>query len=287
MKKNITIILILLATILNSCGIPQTEVDKLNDEIKTLKKEIDECKNGAEKLLGRANIYLKEKDFSKSKIELNNLIQKYPTSEQAEKGKELLPKINLEIEKLAKQKELEIKNLAKQKKKEEIARKKEEEKKLANATRNMRKKYDDMSETTWYRDKTSPRYSNYNGFFGYFGKSNTGSPFLRLRIQYASDDWLFIEKYVIKVDGITYEIEEAKYGEIEKDNGSGGIWEWLDRSVTKKEFEIMKAVANGKSVKIRFNGKQYYKDKTISSKQKRALRNVIDAFEAMGGKIYY
>ena len=48
----------------------------------------------------------------------------------------------------------------------------------------------------------------------------------------------------------------------------------------------MKAVANGKSVKIRFIGKQYYKDKTISSKQKRALRNVIDAFEAMGGNIY-
>lgn len=287
MKKNITIILILLATIFNSCGIPQTEVDKLNNEIETLKKEIDECKNGAEKLFGRVNIYLKENDFSKSKEELNNLIQKYPTSEQAEKGKELLPKINLEIEKLAKQKELEIKNLAEQKKREEITRKKEEAKKLVNATRNMRKKYDDISETTWYRDKTSPRYSNYNGFFGYFGKSNKGSPFLRLRIQYASDDWLFIEKYIIKVDGVTYEIEEAKYGEIQKDNGSGGIWEWLDRSVTKKELEIMKAVANGKSVKIRFNGKQYYKDKTINSTQKRALRNVLDAFEAMGGKIYY
>ncbi|OBX22195.1 MULTISPECIES: nucleoporin Nup88 family protein [Bizionia] len=275
MNKITKLTLILLITILNSCGIPQSEVDKLNSEIETLKKEIDECKNGADKLFGRANLYFEQKDFSKSKSELNNLIQKYPVSTEAEKGKKLLTKIDSEIEKLA---EL--------KKKEEIARKKEEEKRLASATKNMRKKYDDMNEITWYRDKSSPQYNDYNGFFGYFGKSNTGSPFLRLRIQYAADDWLFIERYVIKVDGITYEIAEEKYGEIETDNGSGGIWEWLDRAVTKKEMEIMNAVSNGKDVKIRFIGKQYYKDKTINSSQKQALRNVIDAFEAMGGKIY-
>ena len=276
MNKITKLTLILLLTILGSCGIPQSEVDKLNAEIQTLKKEIDECKNGADKLFGRASLYFEQKDFDKSKTELNTLIEKYPTSKEAEKGQELLTKIDSEIEKIAKQK-----------KKEELASKKEEEKRLANATKNMRKKYDDMKEITWYRDKTSPQYNNYNGFFGYFGKSNSGSPFLRLRIQYAADDWLFIEKYVIKVDGVTYEIEEEKYGEIETDNGYGGIWEWLDRAVSKKEFEIMKAVANGKSVKIRFIGKQYYKDKTINSTQKRALRNVLDAFEAMGGKIYY
>lgn len=276
MKKTTKLNLILTITILSSCGIPQSEVDKLNVEIETLKKEVDECKNGADKLFGRANQYFDQKDFDKSKSELKTLIEKFPISTEAEKGKELLTKIDSEIEKIAKQK-----------RKEEVARKREEEKRLANATKNMRKKYDDMNEITWYRDKTSPKYNNYNGFFGYFGNSNTGSPFLRLRIQYAADDWLFIERYVIKVDGVTYEIEEEKYGEIETDNGYGGIWEWLDRAVSKKEMEIMKAVSNGKDVKIRFIGKQYYKDKTINSTQKRALRNVLDAFEAMGGKIYY
>ena len=236
MNKITKLTLILLLTILGSCGIPQSEVDKLNAEIQTLKKEIDECKNGADKLFGRASLYFEQKDFDKSKTELNTLIEKYPTSKEAEKGQELLTKIDSEIEKIAEQK-----------KKEELARKKAEEKRLANATKNMRKKYDDMKEITWYRDKTSPQYNNYNGFFGYFGKSNSGSPFLRLRIQYAADDWLFIEKYVIKVDGVTYEIEEEKYGEIETDNGYGGIWEWLDRAVSKKEFEIMNGVIIFKS----------------------------------------
>jgi prefoldin subunit 5 len=107
MNKITKLTLILLLTILGSCGIPQSEVDKLNAEIQTLKKEIDECKNGADKLFGRASLYFEQKDFDKSKTELNTLIEKYPTSKEAEKGQELLTKIDSEIEKIAKQKKKE------------------------------------------------------------------------------------------------------------------------------------------------------------------------------------
>ena len=103
MNKITRLTLILLIATLSSCGIPQSEVDKLNAEIEKLKTEIEECKNGADKLFGRANLYFEQKDFDKSKSELNNLIQKYPTSIEAEKGKELLTQINSEIEKLAEQ----------------------------------------------------------------------------------------------------------------------------------------------------------------------------------------
>ena len=273
MKKITKLTLILTITILSSCGIPQSEVDKLNAEIETLKKEVDDCKNGADKLFGRANLYFDQKDFNKSKSELNTLIEKYPTSTEADKGKELLSKIDSEIEKIAEQK-----------KKEELVKKKAEEKRIANATSKMRKKTDDMNGITWYHDKTSPRYTNQNGFFAYIGKKENSSPWLRLTIQYAADDWLFIEKYIIKVDDVTYTISEEKYGEIETDNGSGGIWEWLDRAVDQNEMEIIKAVANGSNVKIRYVGKQYHKDRTITSTQKQALRNVLDAYEALGGK---
>lgn len=173
--------------------------------------------------------------------------------------------------------------IAESNKKAEEERLKKEKQRLADATKKMRKKYDDMNGITWYRDRTSPQYTNYNGFFAYIGKEEGSNPWLRLRIQYAADDWLFIEKYIIKVDGRIYTISEEKYGEIETDNGSGGIWEWLDRTVNQNEFEIIKAVANGENVKIRFVGKQYHKDKTITSKQKLALRNVLDTYEALGG----
>lgn len=266
---------IILIFILNGCGVPQSDVDELNKKIETLTKEIDECKYGADKLLRKANLYYKDQDFDKSKLEIKTIIDRYPASDEAHEAKKLLASVDSEIKKIEEAK-----------KKEEIKKQKEMKKKFANATRNMSKNYDDINEITWYRDKTSPRYTNYNGFFGYFGKPDTGSPYLRLRIQYAADDWLFIEKYIIKVDGVNYEIQEEKYGEIESDNGGGKIWEWLDRGVSKNELEIMKAVSNGKKVKIRFVGRQYHSDKTITSAQKKALRNVINAFEAAGGKVY-
>lgn len=75
----------------------------------------------------------------------------------------------------------------------------------------------------------------------------------------------------------------SKYGEIETDNGGGGIWEWLDRSVGSHEYQIIKAVADAKDAKIRFVGRQYHKDRVITMREKQALKNVLDAYEALGG----
>nr|MDA3843623.1 hypothetical protein [Candidatus Kapabacteria bacterium] len=168
-------------------------------------------------------------------------------------------------------------------KKEESEKARKEKQRMANATKKMRKTKDDMNDITWYRDKSSPRFTNINGFFCYIGNKDKSNPWLRIRIQYVADDWLFIEKYIINVDGKKYTISEQKSGEIETDNGSGDIWEWLDRTVSNDEYEIIKAIAHGNKVKIRYVGRQYHKDKTISGRQKQALRNIIDAYEALGG----
>lgn len=273
MKKNYTLLTIISFCFLTSCGVPQKEVDKLKADINNLKQEIEDCKFGANKLLDNANTYFENKEYNKSKTEINLLIKKHPVSNESKHAKILLKKVNSELNKIL---------LIEEKKRNEVERK--EKQRLANATSKMRKKTDDMNGITWYHDKTSPRYTNRNGFFAYIGKKENSNPWLRLAIQYSADDWLFIEKYVIKVDDKTYTISEKKYGEIETDNGSGGIWEWLDRKVGKSEMEIIKAVAEGKSVKIRYVGKQYYKDRTITSTQKRALRNVLNTYESLGGK---
>lgn len=271
--NRITLITIATALILGSCGVPQEDFDKLQSENKELKQQLEECQFGAGKLLSQATAFFDDKKYEKCKSEINILLEKHSGSSEAEKGKELFEKANLELEKLAEAK-----------KREEVERVRKEKQRLANATKKMRKKYDDMKGITWYYDKTSPKYVNSRtNVNAYIGKRDNGSPFMRLVIQYVADDWLFIEKYIIKVDGKTYTITEEKYGEIETDNGSGGIWEWLDRSVDTDEYEIIKAIANGKNVKIRFSGKQYYKDRTVSYKEKVALKNIIDAYEALGG----
>jgi hypothetical protein len=255
-----------------SCGVSQSDYDNLKSENEKLKKEIEDLKFGPDKLLSQAKLYLESKDFSKAKTELQNLIEKHYASQQATEGKQLL---TIAENGIKEQKSSEEKAL--------LEMQKAEKNRLANATKKMRVKVDDMNDVTWYYDKTSPQFTNYNGFYAYIGTSKGSKPWLRVVIQYAADDWLFIEKYMIKVDGQTFNIPEESYGEIKTDNGSGGIWEWLDRKVGYSEYQIIKAVANGKDVKIRFDGKDYYKDKAITAQQKIALKNVLDAYEALGG----
>jgi len=262
-----------LMTLLTNCGgVSQKEYDSLKAENEKLKVEIEDLKFGPDKLLSQAKVYIDSKDFINAKSELQTLLDKHPASQQSTEAKILMTSVEngIKEQKLAEEKAL-------------AEKERKEKERLANATKKMSKKYDDVNEITWYRDKSSPAYVNYNGFYAYIGQSNGSKPWLRLAIQYAADDWLFIESYTIKVDGKTYTISENSYGEIKTDNGSGGIWEWLDRQVGSSEYEIIKAVANGKDVKIRFSGKDYHKDKTITEQQKTALRNVLDAYEALGG----
>lgn len=72
----------------------------------------------------------------------------------------------------------------------------QEERRLAAALYKMNKKIDSIENVTWYRDQRSPCYSHYNGFFLYVGQRATGAPWLRLRVQYNADDWLFIESFL-------------------------------------------------------------------------------------------
>jgi hypothetical protein len=250
----------------------KADQDALKAENETLKQELEALKFGAERLLDHAKLNIENANFTEAKADLKILLEKHPASEQAVEAGQLIVVADKGI--LAEQ-------LAQEKAKAE--KEKAEKDRLANATKKMRTKYDDIREVTWYRDKTSPQYTNYNGFYAYIGKAEGNRPWLNLSIQYAAADWLFIKKYTIKVDGQTYTITEDSYGEIKRDNGSGGIWEWLDRKVGYAEYEIIKAVAYGKDVKIRFSGTDYYEDKIITDQQKTALRNVLDAYEALGG----
>lgn len=255
-----------------SC-VPKSDYESLQSDYDDLKKELEDCKFGADRLLKQAQAHYDKKEFDDCIASVQELENRHSGSDEYKIGIELRKKAEL-----AKKRQIEAEKRA------EEARARKEKQRLAQATSKMRKKYDDMNGITWYYDKTSPQYVNSKtNLYAYIGKEKEGKPWLRFVIQYVADDWLFIEKYIIKVDDKTYTITEDSYGEIKTDNGTGGIWEWLDRKVGYSEFEIIEAIANGKNVKIRFSGKDYHKDRTITYSEKLALKNVLNAYEALGG----
>jgi hypothetical protein len=144
----------------------------------------------------------------------------------------------------------------------------------------MAKSTDKIEKTDWYRDKTSPQYNNVNGVFAYMGATDS-NVWLRLRFQYEAEDWLFIERAIIVVDGA--KIGEAT-GRWERDNDSR-VWEWLDVPVRDSEMAMVKAMAGAKEVTIRYEGQQYRKDRTLRPNEIKAFQRVLAAYKEMGGVI--
>jgi hypothetical protein len=267
--------------VLSFCGVPKDEHQRVQDDltrvksenvklksdISKLKKEIDEIKFGSERLLKIANSQYSQKKYSDAKSNLEKLIKRHPASDEAKEGKVLLSKVSSIIERRKREKEL------------------AEKRRLDNALRKMRKKYDKIEGITWYSDRTSPRYLNFNNIQIYIGKRDSGYTWLVLRIQYTASDWLFIEKYKIHADGKNFEINPPQFNGVKTDHSGGKIWEWYEITKIKDYIPMLKAVAKAKSATIRHIGKDYWRDRAISIAEKRAIRNVFDAFEVLGGKL--
>jgi tetratricopeptide (TPR) repeat protein len=144
----------------------------------------------------------------------------------------------------------------------------------AAALSKMRKKYDSFESMTWYRDLSSPTYSNRNAFYLTFGASGTTKYSLWLKVTYFDDDWLFVNQARVNVDGVIYDLSCSNW---ERDNNSD-IWEWCD--IQLDDRGMIEAIIKSKKAVIRFDGSKYYDTRTITSTQKQALRNVLKAYDA-------
>jgi len=134
---------------------------------------------------------------------------------------------------------------------------------------------DEFEGTEFYRDKRTPYYSNVNFIYPYIGKKEDHY-WLRIKFQYAADDWLFINRAILLIDGEKYTVT----GNWQRDNNSC-IWEWLDILVEAKERNILGKISNAKSVKIRYQGSKYYKDRTITCKEKSIIKKTLEIYDSL------
>ena len=156
----------------------------------------------------------------------------------------------------------------------------EKERALQQALSSLQVNTDKVEGITWYKPSTYPYYANSRSFvLPYIGRRDSYS-YLRLRFHYTGDDWLFFEKITISVDGENY-YKTYSYFDVDRDNGSGGVWEWVDISPTDEDIEMLKQIANSKETIVRFQGDNYYYDLTVRSSDKTAINQVLNAYEAL------
>ncbi len=156
--------------------------------------------------------------------------------------------------------------------------------KVKQLEKSFRVKSDEFSNDNkkWYKPRSSPTYTNANGLYCYFQTENGMPSNLRFRLQYYSDEWLFFSRVQFSIDGKAYEYIPM---DTETDSGDGGyIWEWFDESVSASDKELINALANAKSAKMKLIGKQYYDIKIISQEQIIAIKQTLELYNAMGGQ---
>jgi hypothetical protein len=147
------------------------------------------------------------------------------------------------------------------------------------AIQKMRRKEDKIQGITWFLDKSTPDTNNRNNVHLYIGQKGS-DVWLRWKLQYASDSWLFAKAYIVAADDKRFE-SRARF---ERDHHTT-IWEWHDTTVGKPELEVVQAIIGAKDVTIRYVGDKYHDDRKVSPQEKQALKNVLDAYIALGGKL--
>jgi hypothetical protein len=89
---------------------------------------------------------------------------------------------------------------------------------------------DDIEGTTWYSPDPADNYKT--AVYLYIGQKQTGEPWLRWKIRYYGEDWLFIRRYRVKIDDAEA-VTVLPTKEIKRENSGGSVWETFDEPASK------------------------------------------------------
>jgi len=150
--------------------------------------------------------------------------------------------------------------------------------------KNVRKTYDAASQVIWYVPQSAPEVVKSSAFYLYFGKGDGGklTP-LRLKAIYHGDQALQVRRYWANADG--KQLISLPAGAWHIDSVMQ-VWEWLDEPVeSARQIHDMLILAEAKNAVIYVKGKRSIRKFVLTKEQKRALRDVISAYQASGGSL--
>ena len=153
-------------------------------------------------------------------------------------------------------------------------------KQLKREMSSLHKKRDDVEKVTFYHhpDVKMDFPGNYFGL--YMVTPSSAPPYLRWKFMYADDDWLFIEALTLSIDNEPNIKIPCSFA-MERDHSGGRVWEWHDEVVkSDKDLSIFARIAQAAKVTLRFEGRQYYKDRVLSTKEKQAMLKMMEVYKA-------
>lgn len=150
----------------------------------------------------------------------------------------------------------------------------ENKKRLGVLKKNFKFKQDEFNNVGWYTHKYQTVENIWNRKCLKTRVSSTG--YIYFESHYYADDWLFHTRIEVKIGDKIFKSEDVPtYSDDNRTENSGGsIWENVSYTGD-NDNGIIKAIAESGDtpVKVRFIGKYYYDDFTLSSKDKQAIKD--------------
>ncbi len=154
----------------------------------------------------------------------------------------------------------------------------EYEERFVNMIEDIRINYDNVEDRFFISIKNTIGGSNNKLAVAPYVGFQDGKAWLRFKFDYSADNWLFIKKVLVKADETKKNYENLSF---ERDHSSDTIWEWHDKPASNEDIELIEDIISSDETIVRFYGKQYYNDRTISSKQKQQLKGILWIYEIL------
>jgi hypothetical protein len=147
----------------------------------------------------------------------------------------------------------------------------------------LRTDVDKFEDVTWYYSKSTPNYVDNKALYLYVGQRKNERPWIRMRVRYSGDNWIFSELAEVSNDGVK-EVLVGPGGDWKHDNASGAVWEWVDVVPTGDQLLTLRRTAAAKSSTVRFTGDKYHADYVVSDKVKAGLLDILALYKGHGGE---
>lgn len=250
-------------------------------KIKTAREKFDACDEASKELITNKDVLIAAEEKI-SEIKVNNVIAEInKIGKVTIDSKTKIGNAQTAYDKLTEAEKAKVTNsatLTNAKADFEKIMKTEGAKKAKSAFSVLKKEYDKVQGITWYEPKARPYYADTRSYIlPYIGMQN-GNAWLRLVYWYTGDDWIFFENVTVMVDGKKYYEIFGHFG-TERDNDGGYVWEYVDKEADATDIEMLKAIASSKETIVRFQGDNYHYDLTVSASDKKAIKEVLTAYE--------
>ena len=148
------------------------------------------------------------------------------------------------------------------------------------AVAKLKKSTDEVEGITWHEPSCMPTYTNTRCYVLPYIGEQSGNYWLRCKVDYAANDWVFFTQIVINIDGVKRDTINFDYGDVTRDTNVGAkLCEVADFAPDNNQIQLLTDIANSQKTIIRFQGSDYYYDFTVPDKDKQGIKDVLAAYE--------